>query len=262
MDEPFLLYFRSMSTHFKTGFNGFFKNLPEIEHLCRSGFASEVYRRLVDSLGTVEDGLINPVIQHLEKLGILDDTVIIIHSDHGDMLWNLEPDLQQNSKVGRWNMAAWTHNIEPYQGLIKVPLLISGTGLQGEIKDRFRLLDLTPTLLDVLDVPYDPMELDGHSLRYDKDRTLLYADSANYCELGGLSLQHQGQKLICSRRLGSVVYPVADQGYEEISTRDRDSKMVDVLRTFLLGHNQGMPSADDVDHEKILEDRLRGLGYI
>ena len=165
MDRPFLLYFRSLSTHFKTGYNDYFKNLSEIEHLCRSGFSSEVYRHLVNSLADVERGLITPVLQNLEKLGLRDDTVVIIHSDHGDMLWNLEPDLQQNSKVGRWNMAAWTHNIEPYQSLIKVPLLISGAGLRGGHSERFRLIDLAPTLLDLLDIPYEEADFDGCSLR-------------------------------------------------------------------------------------------------
>jgi arylsulfatase A-like enzyme len=261
--SPFLLFFRSLSTHFKTGYNGFFKNLEEIEHLCRSGFDAEVYNRLVESLATVEDGLITPVIRQLESLGQMDNTIVIIHSDHGDMLWNLESDLQENSKVGRWNMAAWTHNIEPYQALIKVPLLISGAGLEGIHSNRFRLIDLVPTLLDLVGISYDPTAFDGSSLRANEDRSTLYADSANYSELGGVSFQTDGRKLICSRRLGSATYPVDDRAFETQDSRCLDaSDVVHNLRQFVKDSSRRKPAEADLDHEQILIDRLRGLGYL
>ena len=159
-------------------------------------------------------------------------------------------------------MAAWTHNIEPYQGLIKVPLLISGAGMQGVHSERFRLVDLAPTLLDLLGIPYEKTDFDGCSLRSDGDRRVIYADSANYCELGGLSFHKDSAKLICSRRLGSVAYPVLDNGYENITTRYRSPELVDGLRHFLSQYTRVTDRDGAVDHERILIDRLRGLGYL
>ena len=68
----------------------------------------------------------------------LDDTFVIITADHG----------QQFMEHGRHG-----HGLHLYDELIRVPLIMVGPGLEGQVISRqVSLLDLAPTILDMLEV--------------------------------------------------------------------------------------------------------------
>jgi len=95
------------------------------------------------------DAMVGSVFRAVSDLGLLDRTYIIFMSDHGEM--NMEHD-------------QWLKNA-PYEASVRVPLMISGPGVQEEtvIDDLVSLVDFYPTLMDIAGLPHLE-DLDGRSL--------------------------------------------------------------------------------------------------
>nr|HPN84434.1 sulfatase-like hydrolase/transferase [Victivallales bacterium] len=95
------------------------------------------------------DNLIGKIISQVESSGLLDNTVIIYTSDHGDML-------------GRHRL--W-HKMCFYEDSVRVPLIFSFEGCKrGKTVDsNVSLLDLFPTFLEIAESEEKP-ELDGQSI--------------------------------------------------------------------------------------------------
>jgi len=89
------------------------------------------------------------IIQRLEEMGELDNTIFMFTSDHGDMLGD-------RVTFSKYSM---------YEGSIRVPMILAGgKAKEGKIDDRYvELVDVLPTLLDAANI--DPvLELPGGSL--------------------------------------------------------------------------------------------------
>jgi len=91
------------------------------------------------------------LIEKLEGLGLLDKTVIVITSDHGNGLY-------QHRDI-------WTHGDFVYEEQIKIPLLIILPDLQQplRIKNIVESVDIMPTLLALLGINYRH-RIDGRSM--------------------------------------------------------------------------------------------------
>lgn len=89
---------------------------------------------------TMLDGLVGRLLEALEENGILDDTLVIFASDHGEML----------GSHGLW------HKMVPYEECLRVPLLMR---CPGRIRPGVRsgavtsLIDLPATLLSLIGEP-------------------------------------------------------------------------------------------------------------
>lgn len=97
------------------------------------------------------DSKLGDIIQALEESGQLDDTVIIVTADHGDML----------GERGLWyKMSFFEHSA-------RVPLIVAGPGVVNRtVSEPCSLVDLLPTFLDIAggEWPDLGMPLDGRSL--------------------------------------------------------------------------------------------------
>ncbi|MFH0946368.1 MAG: sulfatase-like hydrolase/transferase, partial [Planctomycetota bacterium] len=85
----------------------------------------------------------------LEQGGLLENTLVVLTSDHGEEFWD---------------HGSLAHSITLYEEMLEVPLIIRlpGGGPARTIAEPVSQADLTPTLLDLLNLP--PIEqLDGHS---------------------------------------------------------------------------------------------------
>ena len=96
------------------------------------------------------DGQVGQVVDRLKRLGIYDECLLIVTSDHGEAFG--ERQLVQDA-------------ISVCQDQVHVPLLIKFPGsAEGKIVDRpVSLIDLMPTIMDVLDLP-TPDGVQGRSL--------------------------------------------------------------------------------------------------
>ena len=99
------------------------------------------------------DDKLGHLVSELERLGMLENTIVIFTSDHGDMCG--EHGMWFKRIVREWST--------------RVPLLVAGPGIsRGQrVTENVSLVDIYPTLLDLAQVaiPNDlPHVLDGHSL--------------------------------------------------------------------------------------------------
>jgi len=99
------------------------------------------------------------LLRALQSSSLLERTVLIFTSDHGEALY--EHHLVEHSDV-------------IYNEVLKVPLLIRVPGIQPRTVDQYvRLIDLTPTVLELTDIPVPevqgvsllPAMLEGKNLR-------------------------------------------------------------------------------------------------
>ena len=120
---------------------------------------------LYDGALSYVDSEIGRLLDRLQESGDLDQTLLVVTSDHGEEFWDhaeQERVLAQDPR-GFWGIG---HGHSMYQELLRVPLVFRGPGIdEGR---RFacpsRLVDIVPTSLDLLGLPI-PDGLRGASLR-------------------------------------------------------------------------------------------------
>jgi choline-sulfatase len=109
-------------------------------------------RRAYYALVTYVDRKVGQLLEALEHTGVLDDTLIVFTSDHGDML--CERGMVQKRTFYEWSA--------------RVPLIArfpGGWQAGRSVPEPVNLIDLLPTFLDLAEVPpEDRLPYDGRSL--------------------------------------------------------------------------------------------------
>lgn len=136
-----------------------------------------VYYRMVE----MADAEMGRVLDALEETGELDNTIILITSDHGE-------------SRGRHGMVAKWH---PYDEAAKVPFIMSWPGRipEGQVNDTHLVsgLDIMPTLCDLAGVAPAPT-IQARSLR-----PLLAGDACDWRDYLVIELQHPGRAVRSNR---------------------------------------------------------------
>ena len=110
-----------------------------------------------DGLLTFIDGEIGDFLDVLRRRGLYDDALIILTSDHGDAF-------MEHGFI--------SHSSRPYDELIHVPLIMKlpGGHQAGRVVTRqVRLIDVMPTVLDIVGVGYTIQGSDAESLLPDME---------------------------------------------------------------------------------------------
>jgi len=95
------------------------------------------------------DDVLGRLLSALEASGIADNTIVVVTSDHGDML----------GERGLW------YKMNFYERAVRVPLVITGPGIKRRcIAEAVSHLDLLPTLMAVADAHASHAGLDGRDL--------------------------------------------------------------------------------------------------
>lgn len=112
------------------------------------GHALFLSDRYDGSIRFVDDTL-KKLFDGLEAQGLMENTIIIITSDHGEAFL-------EHGRIG--------HQESLYKELLMVPLIIGGPGIKPQrIVESVNLADLFPTVLDLVGLP-PSKQPDGHSL--------------------------------------------------------------------------------------------------
>ena len=102
------------------------------------------YRRLYHHLHVLVDGAIARVVEALDEHGMADDTIVVLTSDHGDLLGS------HGGMVQKWYNA--------FDETVRVPLVVKGPGVAAS-PDGFDLptshVDLVPTLMGLAGIDAD-----------------------------------------------------------------------------------------------------------
>ncbi len=142
------------------GPGGIFKPLPEAERRAIVGLYD-------GEIGYTDAALVGALTSKLRALGLYDDTLVVLTSDHGEEFYE---------------HGSWEHGHALYDESLKVPLIIKfpGSKFRGKRVGSFvRLVDVMPTILEAFDIGADGLGLDGRGLlgvlrgREKRDRAVL-----------------------------------------------------------------------------------------
>jgi len=80
------------------------------------------------------------LLRKLDELGIADNTIVVITSDHGEEFF------EHGQRGHRWNL---------HEETLRIPLIMAGPGIEkGQVVSQHaRIFDVMPTLLDLADLP-------------------------------------------------------------------------------------------------------------
>ncbi len=201
------------------------------------------------------DAALGEFVDFLDESGLLDTTLLIVLSDHGE-------EFAEHGRVDH----AWTLHIES----LKVPLIFVAPGLEPRVvRQGVGLVDVMPTVLEILDIPAPPVE--GRSLvpllmgraSDDFDRPL-------FSELdfrGRLrSVVHGDEHLIRDLKTETSQWfdwsedPTEQRGREP-SDSNGGARLEQVLSEHLAGlkPSQPVPAGEISPQER---EQLRALGYL
>jgi len=232
---------------------------PHMPHDPPSPYKEEFAGDLYDGEIAFMDHELGRIIDGLRAKGILDRTLIVLAGDHGEALGDKEE---------------LDHGIFIYDGTMKVPLIFYGdkrlpSGLV--VDSKVRLIDLMPSVLDMLGIPVNP-EVQGTSLlpyiEGKKDGDLpCYLESYYPPETFGWSelvgIVDGDWKFIRAPR--SELYNLKTDAKEEKDLVAREAgtaarlnrKLDEVIKA---STSKAEPGRRTLSRDE--EDRLRSLGYI
>jgi arylsulfatase A-like enzyme len=218
----------------------------------------DILRGLYDGAVSYLDAQVGDLIGDLRARGVLDDTVVIVVSDHGDSLG-------ENGHVG--------HRMYLYEPLVHVPLIVRHPGTFGaaRVPRLVQLCDLHPTILALAgDAATEPTGF----------KSLVGADGAPVHEfaiaentapksLDGVEMRmvrDERFKYISTSNGRTELYDLATDPGETTNLAGSD-EAVELTMTERLGRWERSlePAATDTEEAEYDEEtmaRLRGLGYV
>ena len=214
------------------------------------------------------DKHIGRLLDGLEARGMLENTLVVLAGDHGE---------------GLGDHGEKSHGYYVYDTTLHVPLIYSMPGRipEGEtFKGLARLIDVAPTILDIMGIAWDKYGFQGVSdYPFDKGAhrdTFSYLECAapyigyGWCALRGV--QNGSWKYISAPR--EELYDLASDPGEETNVLDQRPDVADSLRDELEqlvsgidiyhgnGSGQEMSTASDSSLDMDFQEKLRALGYV
>lgn len=204
--------------------NSFYANLPETWSEWQ-----EVIGRAYDYTTQV-DAEIGRLLARLEALDLVQDTIVIFESDHGDMLGG----------HGLYDKGYM------YEEAHRIPLLIKLPGQEVAREDDSLVynMDIFPTILDLAGI--HKSNLDGQSLRpnLSDDEGGAVDREALYLEFHGIRYLRTERALVTREGLKYIFNPADDDELYDLS--------IDPAEMHNLLASEGEISPDQIEHLKIL----------
>ncbi len=206
------------------------------------------------------DSFIGSLIAELKALKLYEKTVIILCADHGEEL----------GERGTFNRFG---NQNLYQEVVRVPLIIRYPGLSQRLQGRrirslVGLVDIAPTVLDLLGIPNTDSDFQGESLRRfvettsDKEGRKFIVSEASKAKW--MLLRSDGWKLVHSAGKNEL-YDLNNDPGEQINLAAQNPQMlVIMLQDFFSwrqAHCNEEKTNNRVEFDQNLIDRLRKAGY-
>lgn len=201
------------------------------------------------------DEQIDRLLSHLQEASLLDSTLVIVTADHGE----------EFGEHGQFS-----HRFKLYDELLRVPLLMrlpNRLSAGRAVTSQVRLLDLVPTVLDLLNLDSDSLE--GKSLLpliEESDTKLGVAISETQPETGLYSIRNMDWKLILNVHTGTVeLYDLQTDPGETTNRASATPLVTEKLEAQLRRHlerlNAIAVAKEEVEVDEHIMRRLRALGY-
>lgn len=264
-DKPFFAYLHYMDVHAPyyspNTFQGLYTEFKG-DHIFDTGYYDLLSPEdlaysvaLYDEEISHVDSLIQGILEQLTENGILENTVLVVTSDHGDEFF-------EHQGMG--------HGISLYNELINTfVILYNPAQLKAKkITQRARLIDLLPTLLDILGIEYPRQDIDGKS-----QLPLIQGSEGGekegkpvFSELGERkAILNGGWKYIYDDFLQTEeLYDLELDPHEQRNVVDKKDKLRIELKSIINGLFEAGRRAGDESRRLSPETRalLESLGYI
>ena len=181
--EPFLGIYISFAAHFP-----YFDYGPDYRIREEDGRLISRYDNNLNLL----DQMIKHIYDHLQSPGQLSRTLFVIVGDHGQAFGQHHPDNYMHYRY------SYNENLET-PAILYQPALFRPKTVEFSTSH----VDLLPTVLDALEIPYDPALLDGESLfRHPPGRRTIfsygYEGSISSIDANHIKVQYSLKKKTCS----------------------------------------------------------------
>lgn len=220
------------------------------------------HERLYDTILWYVDEQIRRMFEGLEHRGDLDDTFVVIVGDHGEGFgehWESERDILDNPYGPPFGYA---HGSNLFQELIKVPMVISGTGKMDDSTPWVSTTDIVPTVLDYLNgLSEVERTFDGQSLFEPTEDRVIHAGG-----IGEGYEQHavyvDGDKYVSHpHEEPDFLFDVSRDEFELnnlIEVEARRDRWRELKRLIPESHDHG----EDIHLSDTAHQQLKELGYI
>lgn len=208
----------------------------------------------------------------LEERGWLNDTLVVITSDHGEEFWQHSSDEYLLGGDPR-SVYGIGHGHAMYEEVVRVPLVMSGPRIPAGCRSDslISLVDVAPTVLEVMGL-HVPSEmkgrslvtiLDGHDETDLHDRALLVESPAYGPD--STAIVSGRHKLIVRTDGHELLFDLVDDPLERTNLSADDPTTTTNLRTRMAGMISA--PADGAEGERLemdeeTEEQLRALGYV
>lgn len=197
------------------------------------------------------DSQVGRLLATLDRLELADRTIVIVAGDHGE---------------GLGEHGEETHGQLLYDSVLRVPLIVRVPSVSPRrVADVVRLIDVMPTVLDLLDLkapPSDGISLSGglHGQRVDVEA---YSETLYPVRMGKApvhALRDGRFKLIAGPR--PELYDLRQDPFEQQNVIDQRSRIATAMRGRLSALAARAASGLEVDVPAELRERLSALGYV
>ncbi|MEN8154369.1 MAG: sulfatase [Acidobacteriota bacterium] len=284
----FFTYLHYMDTHLPYGknkYNYLFSGKKKINKL----LPGKIFRWTVNKLKKKKeltpddkkylrdlyDGQVRYVDENIGKLLdvfkqelLLNNTLVIITSDHGEEFWDHN---------------GFEHGHSLYNELIHIPLIIGGKGLGPSVKEKsVRIIDIFPTVLKVTKTPLPEFDIDGTSFK----RKLSGGDAGVDLTVFASGILYGNNKYCLVQNKKKIILNTFNKNvrtrpdfraykffeYYDLSLDSKEarnlseikktetSKQVKILKKYILADPAF--NKKKVRLDKKIRDRLKSLGYI
>jgi arylsulfatase A-like enzyme len=227
----------------------------------------------------VDDG-VGRILQSLERSGELENTIVILCSDHGEMLYEhrQQPlivqrilETEKGLPEGVLDLFGRGHRPWYYDDLWNTPLILAGPGIAaGVVKDGLTAnLDIGATILDSLGLPPRPGE-EGHSLwngrEPPRERVFAYGHQTNaVVEASRMKLiLHPSRFFLLPDGAppATQLHDLAEDPLEDVDLSGARPAERDRLLRELEGWRQKTPKVQPPELSEEQKQRLKSLGYV
>ncbi|MBI5182950.1 MAG: sulfatase [Nitrospinae bacterium] len=206
------------------------------------------------------DGEIGNLYHFFKKIGLLENTIFIICSDHGD---------------GFYEHKKYSHIRNLYDELLRIPLIIREPHLKEriEIERVVGLIDLTPTILDLVRIDIRDLTFQGYSLKPliegrcgSNIPDYVVSDAGPDREDMLASIRTDEWKLIVDDKSGlRELYNLKKDPKESLNLANKELLLVERLETILRKTLESPPIGQKAMEPKLNREimrQLKGLGYM
>ncbi len=236
---------------------------PEFQSISKADMTMEIMKQRMAAKYAAEisytDHCIGLVVEKLKKLKLFDSTLIIITSDHGEML-------QEHGEN--------SHGFFIYQSAVKVPLIfkLPGKYKPARINNTAGLIDIAPTVCSLLDIdtkaPFDGVDLQKYlSPEHVSEQRNIYCETflpTMYDAAPLFGVVSDDWKYIQSTR--PELYDLRNDPKElsDISTqqKQRSRLLQGKIKEILEQRTHGTSDNSKLDLDKESMAKLKSLGYV